>query len=147
LGKEDQLLSPAQSPLGRWHTKGQRALYLSGSPEGCRIALKVYRQPNEPKRGIFPITVTNARVADLRLNETREAFEASLEDIHAFWADMAKAGQTSPTWELSDKARSAGLDGLLSPSRSRPALTHLTLFKWNDVKGAQIKRSGPPVPF
>ena len=133
--------------MGRWHKNGQSALYLSGSPEGCRVALKVYLNPNDPPRGIFPLDVTNAKIADLRSSGSRRAFSASLQDIHAFWADLAKAGQSSPTWDIGDQARNLGLDGLLTPSRSRPDLTHLTLFKWNEPQSAGIVQAGKPLLF
>jgi RES domain-containing protein len=147
LGQEAQLLAPAGAPQGRWHHSRQRALYLSGSPEGCQVALRVYVKPHDPPRGIFPFEVAEARVADLRDAGTRAALGATLEDIHAFWADLQAAGKPSPTWRLSDLLRGLGLDGLLSPSRSRPDLTHLTLFGWNGSSGARIRRAGPPQDF
>lgn len=147
LGQEDQLLAPARAPAGRWHYDNQPALYLSGSPEGCRVALKVYLRPEDPKRGIFPIRISDARVMDLRLARTRHALGVSLEDIHVFWAELIKTGATPPTWKIADQARNMRLDGLLTPSRSRPDLTHLTLFQWNTYGATRVVRSGSPEPF
>lgn len=146
-GRESGLLSPAGAPHGRWHHNGQNALYLSQTPEGCQVALRVYVRPDDPPRAIFPFAVTNARVADLRQPDTRRVWGVSLNDIHAFWADLHADGQQSPTWTLSDRLRAAGIDGLLTPSRSRPDLTHLTVFRWNDDSGPRIVRDGKPSPF
>lgn len=147
LGQEDKLLTPAQAPRGRWHHSKQNALYLSGTPDGCRIAVKAYLQPNDPPRGIFPVEVSDARVLDLRDPATRDACSTSLADMHAFWADLHAFGHPSPTWDVSDKARASGVDGLLTPSRSRPDLTHLTLFRWNESEAAQLSITGNPEPF
>ena len=147
LGRENDLLAPAGAPQGRWHHKGQKALYLSQTPEGCQVALRVYVNPRDPPRAIFPFVVTNAQVADLRQPETRKAWNTSLNDIHAFWAGLHAKDEASPTWRLGDQLRAKGLDGLLTPSRSRPDLTHLTLFRWNGSDGAQITQDGAPAPF
>lgn len=146
IGNEASLLAPAGAPRGRWHHKGQQALYLSGSPEGCQVALRVYVDPQDPPRGIFPFLVHNAAIVDLRRPDTREILETSLEEIHAFWADLHAKGQPSPTWALSDRLRDESLDGLLTPSRSRPDLTHLTLFSWNDGR-VRVTQAGSHLPF
>lgn len=147
FGQEEYLLTPARAPQGRWHHSGQPALYLSGTPEGCRVALKAYQTPDDPPRGIFPMDVDGARVIDLRTAETRDALDMPLDDIHAFWATLQKAGRTVPTWQISDRLRLAGVDGILTPSRSRPDLTHLTLFRWNMPGHAQVAQTGAPLPF
>lgn len=147
IGHEEDLFAPAKSPRGRWHYDGQEALYLSGSPEGCRIALKVYLRPDEPERGIFPIEVVNAQIVDLRKPETRRALNITLRDMHVFWADLHRKGIHSPTWTISDTLRNKGIDGLLTPSRSRPDLTHLTLFSWNTSDAPLLTCAAPPVPF
>lgn len=147
LSQADKILGAARAPQGRGHHSGQSALYLSGTPEGCRVALKAYQNPNDPARGIFPFAVSDARIVDLRLARTRAAFDASLDDIHTFWAKIQAAGMPPPTWALADAIRATGACGLLTPSRSRPDLTHLTLFRWNAAKGAQIRQDGDPIPF
>ncbi|WP_461405302.1 RES family NAD+ phosphorylase [Falsiruegeria mediterranea] len=147
LGQEHDLLSPARAPQGRWHHSGQKALYLSQTPEGCQVALRVYVQPQDPPRAIFPFAVENATVADLRSHQARELWSVSLDDIHAFWAELHAKGEVSPTWHLGDRLRAQGLDGLLTPSRSRPDLTHLSLFRWNAADGPKIRRDGPSQAF
>ena len=145
IGNESKIFEPASAPNGRWHHDGQRALYLSASPEGCRIALKVYQNSDDPDRGIFRVRVENAKIADLRRPEIRRALRTTLPEVHAFWADLMANGQTSPTWAISDALRKMGADRLLTPSRSRPDLTHLTLFNWNNTGGPSLARCGEPL--
>ncbi|MCK0095289.1 RES domain-containing protein [Yoonia sp. F2084L] len=66
LTEAADILAPAHAPEGRSHREGQRALYLSASPEGCVVATARYTDDATPGRGIFPLRVTNARVVDLR---------------------------------------------------------------------------------
>ena len=146
IGRERHLLDPAGAPVGRWHYDGQSALYLSETPDGCRIATKIYRKREDPQRYIYPFRVENALVVDMRDPEVRSALGVSLRDIHVRWPDLHANGHSSPTWALSDKIRSTGATGLLSPSRSRPDLTHLTLFQWNSDQGPTIERAGDPIP-
>ena len=145
VGREHHLLDPAGAPMGRWHHNGQTALYLSETPDGCRVATRIYHSPEDPPRFIYPFRVENALVVDLRAAQVRSAFDVSLKDIHVFWRDLHADGQSSPTWALGDQIRSIGATGLLTPSRSRPDLTHLTLFEWNSDHGPSIERSGNPV--
>ena len=54
-------------------------------------------------------------------------------------------GLPSPTWDIADRVRALGLDGMLYASRSDPRLTHLTLFDWNSPGAfARVTRDGPP---
>ena len=148
IGQEAGLLAPARAPQGRWHHSNQRALYLSATPEGCRVALKAYLTPDDPPRGIYPIDVVCERVIDLRRQEVRDHLGVTLGDIHSFWATLHAKGQRPPTWHLSDRLRGMGLDGLLTPSRSRPDLTHLTVFRWNEGgSSATAHRAGDPEAF
>jgi RES domain-containing protein len=147
IAHEADLLTPARAPEGRWHHGGQRALYLSGSPEGCQVALKVYLREDDGPRAIYPLEVRATRVVDLRRADVRADLGTSLDQMHAFWADLQAQGEPSPTWTLGDRLRDMGADGLLTPSRSRPDLTHLTLFSWTHPGHAQVRREGAPLPW
>lgn len=126
------LLHPAQSPLGRWHHNGQKALYLSETPEGTRVASRLYFKPDDPRRQIYPIRVSDARVLNLRTIEALHHYAIDAKEKHCIWHDLPVQGKPSPTWAISDAIRTLGFDGMLCPSRSRPELTHLTLFRWNE---------------
>ena len=117
------------------------------SPEGCRIALKVYERADDPQRGSFPVQVAADRIVDLRNADTRDGLAISLADIHAFWSDLCAEGHMPPTWVIADALRGQGADGILSPSRSRPDLTHLTLFRWNTDDAPTVTPAGRPVSW
>jgi len=125
------LLRPAHSPEGRWHHDGQTALYLSETPEGTHIASRMYMRPNDPEREVYPLTVTNARVLNLRNEAALQHHNIDTREKHSMWHEVRAQGKPSPTWAISDAIRALGFDGMLCPSRSRPDLTHLTLFRWN----------------
>lgn len=145
LHEADEVLSPVQSPEGRSHYDGQRTMYLSETPEGCQIATRIYSQPDDPPRGIFPLTLTSANVADLRDPKACDALGIDTTHIQAHWQEIRAKGLPSPTWEISDRVRTLGLDGLLYASRSKPSLTHLTLFRWNVADGPTLQQTGDPI--
>jgi RES domain-containing protein len=148
VGEEDYLLKPARGRFGRWHYEGQPALYCSDDPEGCRVSINSFAKPNDPERRLFPIEVSADRIVDLCDETTRGSLGVSLSDIHAFWNEYLANGQVSPTWVISDQLRDLGAQGLLSPSRSKPHLTHLTLFSWNAPGCASVKaRLEQSIPF
>lgn len=82
--------------MGRWHKNGQSALYLSGSPEGCRVALKVYLNPNDPPRGIFPLDVTNAKITDYGQAAPAELFPPLCKTFTPFGLTWRKQGNLPP---------------------------------------------------
>ena len=135
-GDEDHLIKPARGRCGRWHYDGQPAIYCSDVPDGCRVSINSFATAEDPKWIIYPVDVQADRIVDLREPEARKVFNTDLPSIHAFWNDYLARGETSPTWILSDRLRDAGAQGILAPSRSRPELTHLTLFDWNTENGA-----------
>ena len=134
----------AQSPEGRWHHSGQRALYLSGTPEGTKVAMRIYRRDDESTRAIFLLKITNARVINIRNAKAPELYGIDASEMHCRWQEHVRDGKPSPTWQISDAIRAAGFDGLLAPSRSAPDLTHLTLFRWNEPNAHSVTL-GPPV--
>ena len=129
------ILAPARSREGRFHHGRQRALYLSETPEGCQAAMARYRGLTTPEQTVVPLTLTNARVLDLRDPAQCGRFQVDPSNMNLVWQDLPRP---SPTWSISDAARAAGADGLLYPSRSRPELAHLTLFRWNGPKGPRL---------
>lgn len=147
-GEAHKLLNPASGRYGRWHYDHQPALYCSDTPDGCRVRIKSFAKETDASRVLLPINVTADRIVDLGCPTTRVALQTSLDDIHAFWKDSLTEGQISPTWALSDRLRALGAQGILSPSRSRPELTHVTLFTWNSEGGASVQASQEqPIPF
>ncbi len=147
LAEAKDVLSPAHAPEGRSHRDGQRALYLSETPEGCRIATARYTDGTTPIRGIFPLLVADARVVDLRDKAATTALGIDVTHRAAEWQKIRARGLPSPTWEIADRVRKLGLDGMLYASRSDPSKTHLTLFSWNEPgTNSTVERAGAPLP-
>lgn len=129
--------APARAPEGRFHHSGQVALYASLTPEGAGVAIRRYVAPGDPPRAIVPLAVAADRIEDLRA--LTDPTRASV-----VWQDIREGGVPAPTWALSDAARARGAQGLLYPSRSRPALTHLVLFS---TAAPLVAPAGAPCPW
>ncbi len=133
------VLAPAQSPEGRFHHDGQRAMYLSETPEGCHVAMAYYTRAGDPEKTVFALGLNDAQILDLRDNAQCARLGIDPANANVRWQNERAEGLPASTWVISGAARKAGADGLLSPSRSRPELTHLTLFHWN-TQGAPTLR-------
>ncbi len=129
--RASEILAPAHSPEGRFHHDGQKAIYLSDSPEGCHVAMSYYARPGDPEQTLFELNLHNARVLDLRDHSQCARLGIDPANANVRWQKERAAGNLASTWAISDAARAAGADGLLNPSRKRPDLTHLVLFRWN----------------
>jgi len=81
------------------------------------------------------IEVEASRLVDLRDQESLARLGVNLADATAPWQDLVASGQTPSSWRVRDKLIAAGADGLIDPSRTKPGLWHLVLFRWN-VPGA-----------
>lgn len=110
--------SPATAPQGRFHHSGQIAAYASLSAEGANVAVQRYLGDGV-ERVLATLWLEAGRVADERGNPA-----ASI-----IWQDIHAAGDPSPTWAVSDAARSAGAQAMLYSSRSRPDLSHVVVFE------------------
>ena len=143
LAEAADVLGPARAPEGRSHRDGQRALYLSETPDGCRVATRRYLTDDTPARAIFPLQVSRAVVVDLRDRVATDALGIDTTHRACEWQKLRMQGLPSPTWDIADRVRALGLDGMLYASRSDPALTHLPLFRWNEPGStARVTRGG-----
>ena len=138
------VLSSARAPEGRSHHSGQRALYLSATAEGTVVAVRRYMKPNDPERVIVAVRVIGERIVDLRDTKATAFFGIDTTHRAAEWQSIRDTGAPSPTWAISDRVRELGLQGMLYASRSDPAKTHLTLFRWNESNGALVEVAGRP---
>lgn len=143
----DAVLAPARSPEGRSHYNGQRALYLSATPEGCVTASKRYMSVGDAKRAIYPIRVTSDKIIDLRDPDATAHFDIDVTHRAAEWQSIRAKGLRSPTWDISDRVRDLGFHGMLYASRSDPAKTHLTIFGWNAPSLATLRPEGAPLAW
>jgi len=147
LAEADDILGPARAPEGRSHRDGQRALYLSATPEGTAIATRIYVRHGDAPRAIFPLRGTAARIVDLRDRTATDALGIDTTHRAIDWQTFRAKGLPSPTWDIADRVRALGLDGMLYASRTDTRLTHLTLFNWNSPGAPEVTLDAPPCPW
>lgn len=75
--------------------------------------------------------VRAARIIDLRSDVARRAVGIDLADATAPWQETVARGGTPSSWGVRDRIIDFGADGLVDPSRKRPGVWHLVLFRWN----------------
>jgi len=124
-------LSPAPSPEGRFHHSGQRAIYLSPSPQAAERATA--RKAGGAGLQLHSYSVTLHRLADLRRTEIRMALCLTGAEASRPWRSERIAGRPASSWRASDAARAAGCDGLIWTVRNAPHLWHLVVL---DPSGA-----------
>jgi len=134
-----EILAPAHSPEGRFHHDRQKAIYLSETREGYRVAMSYYARPGDAPQTMFALHLSAARILDLRDARQCTRFAIDPANSNIRWQKERAAGQIASTWAISDAARAAGADGMLNPSRSRPGLTHLVLFRWNQPGAPDLR--------
>ncbi len=129
--RASEVLAPARAPEGRFHHSAQRALYLSETAEGTRVAMAYYARPGDPEQVAIALELTNANVVDLQ--DPLHCERIGIDPAHAQtrWQKERANGKRASTWNISDKARELGADGMLYPSSSSKGITHLVLFRWN----------------
>ncbi len=143
----ERILYGAKSAEGRYHHDGQSALYISPTPEFSRVAVDTYVRDGDPPRVIVPLSVRAAQIIDIRDRGVQRALKLNGTEAGMLWQPERAAGRQATSWIASDAARSTGADGMIYAARSDPARWHIVLFRWNDSAGAQIRQSGPPIPF
>ena len=125
-------------PPARFNRLGQDALYLSPDVESARVAIG--QDVNEGDRPLVVLTFQVERCALFDLRSPEAA------DIHAIasqpWRALLAAGGTPPSWHAADQLRENRYVGLIDPSRRRPGLWHIALFRWNEPGAPSVHRQG-----
>ena len=137
---------PGPESAGRYHRRGQPALYLSASPEWAAIAISNYMREDGLKRLIVPVEVGEARVVDQRDPAICAALGIDCAVASLPWQPALECGEEPPSWRNSDAARTAGADGIIDRSRRIPDGWHLALFRWNGLGGPSVSICGQPMP-
>lgn len=140
----EHAFSSARAPEGRFHRSGEEALYLSLTQEGAEVAVNYYRRPDDAERLVVPIEITGGRLLHFEDAAVRSEYGLDLLHVAARWQKERDKGLEASTWKAADVARHADADGIFYPSRNRPNLTHLTLFRWNVSGAPQLRQSGDP---
>lgn len=119
---------------GRFHRKGEAALYLS---------LDVVTAVGECTQGLTqrlqPLTMCEYDVdcediADLRAKSGRSRHRVNLADLACAWLTFQLAGKEAPSWKVADKLKAAGHVGIMAPSFAPGATdtsNNLVLWKWS----------------
>ncbi|WP_025899304.1 RES domain-containing protein [Sneathiella glossodoripedis] len=77
------------------------------------------------------------KLLDLRAAEHAELYARAGHP----WQPDFRAGREPKSWSAADDIRAMGYDGLIDPSRRRPGLWHITLFRWNQAGAPVFSRS------
>jgi len=139
---EHASLDGSRSP-GRYSPAGSPTLYLSSSPAGVAAAMIAHADDRASDLLVLAFEVQAERIADLRDPAAMGALGVDTVDAAVDWqADLA-AGRRPASWDVRERLVRAGAAGLIDPSRKRPGLWHLTLFRWNAGGSApRVRRAG-----
>ena len=135
-------LAGAQALEGRFHHDGQLALYAALTPEGAAASLTRYLRDDDPARVIVGLSLEGGAILDLDAPDLPEGIDG--ETARHRWDLDRDEGRFPPTWVMSDRIRATGWDGFLYPSRLRPDLRNLCLFRWNEAGGPMVRVTVPP---
>lgn len=131
---------------GRYSRANEPTLYLSSSVDGVEAAMLAHKDARSVALEIVEIDVEASGIVDLRSANALEAVGIDLADAVAPWQDIAAAGGTPTSWTVRDRLLEVGANGLIDPSRKRPGLWHLVLFRWNDADAPLVRLGGHPLP-
>jgi RES domain-containing protein len=134
----NRVLEGAVSPQGRYHHDREPALYVSSRPEWAWKAVESYIQSNDPVRSVRQLQIEETRVVDIRNPDICRYLGIVPSDSDVPWQPQLAAGQRPSTWNVSDRARQAGADGLVYTARTAPTRWHLVLFRWNHLGGPTV---------
>lgn len=142
--RASQVLAPATNPEGRFHHDAQPALYVSSRPDWAEHAIRPYVRKDDPPRVICELRIADAQVLDLRIPDhcAVRGIDPALAAIP--WLPERAQGRPASTWDVSDRARASGADGMIYPARTEPARWHLVLFRW---PGARLTGRILPYPL
>ena len=127
---------------GRYSRPDEPTLYLSSSIDGVEAALIAHNDARSSSRAILEIEVEATGIVDLRSASALKELGIDIADAVAPWQDVATLGGTPRSWIVRDRLIEVGANGLIDPSRKRPGLWHLVLFRWNDGDGPSVRVVG-----
>ena len=130
------------SAAGRYSRANEPTLYLSSSVDGVEAAMIAHQDARAVAREIVEIDVEASGIVDLRDVRALESAGIDLADATAPWQDIAAAGGTPTSWSVRDRLLAGGANGLIDPSRKRPGLWHLVLFRWNEPGAPTVSLKG-----
>ena len=126
---------------GRYSPPEVPTLYLSASRDGVAAAMVAHRDERTPDLEVLRFEVEADRIVDLRDRAALVSLGIDPADASADWQGAVARGEVPPSWRVREALEDRGAHGLIDPSRQRPGLWHLCLFRWNTA-GAPAVRSG-----
>ena len=127
---------------GRYSPPGVPTLYLSASRAGVAAAMIAHTDARSPTLDVLEFHVLADRIVDLRAHEALRSIGIDPAAAAADWQETVAAGVSPPSWRIREALEQRGAHGLIDPSRRRPELWHLVLFRWN-VADAPSVRAAP----
>jgi RES domain-containing protein len=116
---------------GRYSRPSQPTLYLSSSIDGVEAAMIAHKDDRPAALEVLRLKVEASCIVDLRDTASLAAMGIDPADAAGPWQEEARTGGTPQSWTVRDRLVEAGANGLIDPSRKRPGLWHLVLFRWN----------------
>lgn len=127
-------------PPARFNRLGQDALYLSPDVESARVAIGQDVKVGDRPRVLLTFEVQRCALFDLRALEAENIYVRASQP----WRKLLASGGEPSSWSAADELRADGHIGLIDPSRRRPGLWHITLFRWNEPNAPDVRRQGQP---
>lgn len=124
---------------GRYSPLGVPTLYLSASRDGVAAAMIAHTGARSPTLDVLSFEVVADRIVDLRAHEALRSIGIDPADAAADWQEIVAAGGSPPSWRVRDTLEQRGASGLIDPSRTRPGLWHLVLFRWNRADAPTVR--------
>lgn len=124
---------------GRYSRAHEPTLYLSSSVEGVEAAMIAHNSARSVTREVVEVEVEASGIVDLRDSKALHVAGIDLADALAPWQDIVAAGGTPTSWKVRDRLREIGANGVIDPSRKRPGLWHLVLFRWNETDAPIVR--------
>ncbi len=135
-GDDSLVLQKGQAarPAARFNRQGEDALYLSPDELSARVAIGQYVTEHTRERQLLTYDIGEGRLCDLRHPDAASLYELARQP----WLGDLAAGNSPASWTAADRIREDGYDGLIDPSRRRPGLWHITLFRWNEQNAPEV---------
>lgn len=130
-------------PPARFNRRGQDALYLSPDAESAHVAIGGDVTCGDTSRVLVPYKLTSSKLVDLRSKNAAGVYDLARRP----WRSALESGEDPPSWIAADIVRASGAVGLIDPSRRRPGLWHVILFRWNEPGAPGVSLDGPPKEF
>ena len=129
-------------PPARFNRLGQDALYLSPDVESARVAIGQDVKEGDRACVLLTFDVQQCALFDLRASEAANIYALASQP----WRKLLAAGGEPSSWTAADRLRADRHVGLIDPSRRRPGLWHIALFRWNEPDAPSVIQVGRAEP-